>query len=460
MKNNKKNNYLIFGCIILLVFNFFIGCETKKNNDNLQNSKNEAIVKFQIAWPYENTNKAIPVNTNRLIFYINGPDMLGSVSYILDKNNSDQVSTVNLKIPAGYKRMFTVEARHVHNTKYFKPQKIKTANYIESRELKEGTILGVGKNNQAFNVLINSKINVDIEIEAVNNKPIDNITNVDITLNQVIVDRFPAVQTIQIVRDQSGNPIDNLNSANFEIIEDGKEAIITDVRTVLSAKNNINVALVLDRSGSMMGSANNNLEIATTNFINLLQNEDRAEVINFNSNVTVSQSFTSDKNLLLAAIKGKYVGGSTNLYDAIYRAIADISNVNGRKAIIAMTDGKSGTFRHKKNDVINFAKEKGVPIFTIGLGKSNDIVLSEIASKTGGLFIKTFDSNELDDIYKKISNQLDSQMQITFISPNPQSTNINRSINSNAQSQNIERNLILKWHYGNLSGEIPYKYNY
>ena len=107
-----------------------------------------------------------------------------------------------------------------------------------------------------------------------------------------------------------------------EIDEQGNisEASISDVYKVLD-KDNINVNLVLDSSGSMdednkMQQAKNAAS-ALIDKMKLLEG-DKAEIISFDTYVYLKQDFTNEKDVLIKAINDINTAGNTALYDAIY----------------------------------------------------------------------------------------------------------------------------------------------
>lgn len=405
-----------------------------------QASAPNATVRFVIRWP-NSAGRLIPAEANRILVFVNGEGILGTVAYALDKSAFGGTAVIDVPIPAGPKRLFSAEARKVDNPRFFTAERIPH----NSPVLHEGTLLASGKDNQAHDVGLFQTVQADIEIVEAG-QPGPGTTQVTITVNQVLTECFPSVLVLEILRDQNGDPLTNLTKANFEILEDGQPAVITDVRTVLEADQPLSVVLVLDRSSSMGSQGNANLEAAATTFVNLMGPDDAAEVINFSTSVTVEQGFTTDKQLLVQAIQGRSASGSTALWDAVGRAVTDISARAGRRAVIAMTDGYNNNSRtYDKESVIAAAQAVGVPVFTIGLGSSIDPGLPDVANQTGGIHVNAPTSADLDAIYRKIAGQLAGQLQISFISPDP-------------SVSNRQRHLIVRYHYGSFTGESNFSY--
>lgn len=425
-------------CALCMVL---IGCGGSSKRAPATQRDTGATARFVIHWPGDAT-RAIPAQTNRILLFINGPTVKGTVAYAVDKPTFGNTTTVTVPVPAGDKLIFSAEARKVPQPKYYKPERLQ----MDSPELDEGELLGAGNDKRAHNVALFQTIQVEIIIEEAA-QPHPGTTQVTITVNQVLTATFPSVLVLEVIRDQDGNPIKDLNKLNFEVIEDGVPAVITDVRTVEQAAQDLSVMLVLDRSGSMGGQPNADLETAASTFVSYLNPEDAAAVINFSSfgNVVLSQAFTTDKSLLLAAIQNKVADGSTALWKAALLGVNTTAARAGRKAVLLMTDGQDNdsggiTAAH----VVNAAKSAALPIFTIGLGDV-DPSLSAVATQTGGIHYVAPSSSQLQEIYTRISNQLAAQIQISFISPDP-------------VASGRLRHLIVRFRYGNLTGESFYQY--
>jgi len=226
----------------------------------------------------------------------------------------------------------------------------------------------------------------------------------------------PILQTSLTVTDENGQLVTDLTASDFFVFEDGLlqlpiTAAFIDHNTFL-----ISICLALDYSGSMEAAAIADMEDAAVSFIDNLQTGDTGEVIKFATGVEVVQELTTDKSALIEAVYADIdLGQFTSFYDAIYQAVADSSSLDGRRAVIVLTDGKDHGSVYNQSQIINYAQSAGVPVFTIGLGTSIDeTVLNEIAEQTGGLYYNAPDSSELLAIYESIATVLKNQYQITY----------------------------------------------
>lgn len=220
------------------------------------------------------------------------------------------------------------------------------------------------------------------------------------------------------VVDQAGFPITTLTVSDFTLNEGGTDFAPTSSRFVNNTET-LSVALVMDYSRSIVRLQDNvdNMERAASDFVDQLRTGDEAEIIKFASNVVVSQAYSSDKDLLKAAINDSYpTEEDTALYDAIVKAIEDTAARSGsnRKAVIVITDGIDWSVQangpkstNDINDVINDANDNGIPVFTVGIGSSVDETkLQTIADDTGGT-LSTGDTIEnLGTIYQQLASLL------------------------------------------------------
>jgi hypothetical protein len=193
----------------------------------------------------------------------------------------------------------------------------------------------------------------------------------------------------------------------------------------------INVAIVMDTSGSMSGLKMQAASQAAARFIARLGNNDQAALISFNSAVKNESDFTEDladvqeKAELLAAVRGS----GTCFYDALYESIQLSASIpDGRRAIVILTDGvdelPSGgpCSKYTDQDVIDLATNATtrVPIYTLGFGNSVDANgLERLAARTGGVYQFAADAVQLDEVFGRLSQQLRSQYRLTYVSIAP-----------------------------------------
>jgi Ca-activated chloride channel homolog len=207
----------------------------------------------------------------------------------------------------------------------------------------------------------------------------------------------------------------DLKKEDLVLEEDGVKQKIVDFYV---EKRPVSLAVILDSSGSMQ-PAMDKVHNAASRFVDSLALEDKALVIDFDEKVYLLQDLTNDKDQLRRAITSTNALGGTALYDALYASFRRLRGIEGRKAIILLTDGDDTSSKFSFKRVLDEAKISDIIIFPIGLGTTVlDIdlrrILKTLAEETGGRASFPSKVEDLEAVYKEISEELKSQYYITY----------------------------------------------
>jgi len=275
---------------------------------------------------------------------------------------------------------------------------------------------------------------------------------VSLILDDLVLDDFPQTRALVTVRNEDGVPIVGLGPGEFEIVEDGKTSFPPSaVTTQINPEAVISVVVVIDISGSMEGKPINEAMRAANALIDQLSPQDRAAIIAFADHVDLDPqhleegkevAFTTDKNGLRNVVNflDEQIGWDTPLYDAIYKGVKMASNEPvGKRAVIVMTDGRderdnaqgvpvqdAGSLS-SPDDPINEANQHNIPIFSIGLvglgGKIDTKYLRRLAERTGGVYQRAPEPEELAPLFENVVDQLKQQYVLTYDSTLPDDSN-------------------------------------
>lgn len=229
------------------------------------------------------------------------------------------------------------------------------------------------------------------------------------------------------VTDQDGNPL-SINSNHVSAVMNWTtDAAGTSNGTVTissTVSQDIAAAITMDYSGSMSSADIQCMETGVTAYVNAMGSGDIAEIIKFGTTVAVVQTFTSDKNVLLAAVTGTSpVSGSTALYESIYKGTQDVSaqSTNYLRAVVAFTDGGENASTVTRSTMITEALNNAIPIFTVTLlnSGSDPTDMKNIADTTGGFAFEVDpDScNNISNVYAQINNQFNNAYNIQILWP-------------------------------------------
>ncbi len=138
-------------------------------------------------------------------------------------------------------------------------------------------------------------------------------------------------------------------------------------------------------------------------FVEALRPQDKLSLLFFSDGVLVAHDLGTNRQTSLEAIDGYKTVGGTALYDALAGAFTTLKTVEGRRAVVVMTDGRDennpGTApgsRHTLPEVLELAKEVDATVLPIGLGTNLDRAgLERLADISGGLAYFPSDASEL-----------------------------------------------------------------
>jgi len=186
--------------------------------------------------------------------------------------------------------------------------------------------------------------------------------------------------------------------------------------------NNIDVDLVIDRSGSMgsddkMGAAKE----AAKQFVDLMHTDDMIGVVGFDDAVETNFSLTAitspDVQIQAKdAIDALYDRGTTSIGGGLQRGqeqLTSLGNASHPWAIVLLSDGLENESPYVADVLPDIVASKTV-VHTIGLGSDADEpLMQDIASQTGGTCHFTPGPQELAGIYNTIAGALSGQ-QVLF----------------------------------------------
>src|SRR5690606_12530336 len=116
-----------------------------------------------------------------------------------------------------------------------------------------------------------------------------------------------------------------------------------------------------------------------------------------------------DPGRVQAAVDALQPAGATRFYDAVVAALELLGAEDGRRAIVAMTDGDDTSLQQPLSATVLAARREGLPVHTVGVGtealiRSDD--LRVLAESTRGRYFPARDADQLRAIYEEIARSL------------------------------------------------------
>jgi Ca-activated chloride channel family protein len=225
--------------------------------------------------------------------------------------------------------------------------------------------------------------------------------------------------------------VTDLDEQDFEVFEDGVKQQTSFFSKVPQP---VALAILLDTSASMESKLETAQE-AAIGFARRMRPGDVMEVIDFDGQVNILQTFTNDVSALERAIRQATVNGSTSLYNAIYISLKSLQKARARsaeeirrEAIIVLSDGDDTSSLVAYEEVLDLAKRSETAIYAIGLRqnegprrefKEAEFVMRQLSQETGGRAFYPSSVTELPKIYDQIAQELASQYSLGYTSKNP-----------------------------------------
>ena len=167
-----------------------------------------------------------------------------------------------------------------------------------------------------------------------------------------------------IVSDRNGRYIAGLKIGDFKLYHDRADQSISVFDAV---EEPLNVALLIDTSKSTRPVLDD-IKNAGLKFLKELRPQDRAMIVTIDYDVHVLSQLTSDRKKLEKAVKNVETGEEfgTVLRDGVDEVVRrSFSRVEGRKAIILLSDGKDVGSRISEQSLLDEAAESGAMIYTV-----------------------------------------------------------------------------------------------
>lgn len=178
------------------------------------------------------------------------------------------------------------------------------------------------------------------------------------------------------VMDRVGKSVKSLKAEDFVVYEDG---VRQKVEHFASTEEPFTLMLLLDTSGSTRADIEL-IKRAARNFLAELLPKDRVGVIIFSGDVELIADFKDSRKRVEEAIDGlQPTRGEdgfhysprtgTSFYDALFLAVEEspMKEVEGRKAIICMSDGVDSTSRTKYREVARLVEQSEASVYFLGL---------------------------------------------------------------------------------------------
>lgn len=177
----------------------------------------------------------------------------------------------------------------------------------------------------------------------------------------------------------------------------------------------VNVALVIDRSGSMEGEPLEYVKRACSYVVDMLSPDDVLSIVTFEETVEIVMPArrVTDPNLIKQHVARITSGNTTNLFDGLYAGGAQVASVGQAgyvSRVLLLTDGEPTAGLKDFGSIVNQVadlKLRGVTVTALGFGPEyNEELMAGIARRSGGNYYYIARPDEIPDVFRREMEQV------------------------------------------------------
>jgi Ca-activated chloride channel family protein len=229
------------------------------------------------------------------------------------------------------------------------------------------------------------------------------------------------VNVFVTVTDEHGAPVAGLKKEDFTLLEDSSQQKIS----VFDKESALPLSIVLDIDTSLSTRKDLPMEMTSARrFAHaILRPVDALSVYGFSEVVSEVVPFTSDLKTIDHGIEHVHLGAATALYDALYLGAQALEPRVGRRVMVVITDGGDTVSRVDYKEAVRSAQEAEAIVYSIivvpveasaGRDTGGEHALIQISEDTGGKYFYATSVPQLDDAFKKISDELRTQYLLAY----------------------------------------------
>ena len=229
--------------------------------------------------------------------------------------------------------------------------------------------------------------------------------------------RVDVVQLHVSALDKGGRFVKGLAREEFAVQEDGRPQTVSGFEVADNLP--LTVGLVVDGSGSMEKGLSFVHDASADLFKNLIREKDRGFVIEFRERPKFLQDLTGNSGELQRAARETRAEGATALYDSIILGLYQFRALQGRKALVVVTDGADNRSHVDFDTLLRYARSAGAPIYFVAVNipltdfKSRKSI-NQIATESGGEVFSIGNAAKIGEVTKRIEEELRSQYLLAF----------------------------------------------
>ena len=238
-------------------------------------------------------------------------------------------------------------------------------------------------------------------------------------LEQVEKVNVEVVQVTAVVSDNN-RFVSGLPPTAFRLSEDGVPQVVSHFS---SEGSPLEIVVAIDVSESMTANMPQ-LKNAVKKFLGALGPKDQVTLVAFNDNMfTLTRRETSIAQRTRAVDRLAPWGG-TALYDVLVRGVQQLSRAAGRRVLVVFSDGDDRSSHATINAVEKAVRANDATLFMVALGRGVREAqlksgIERLVNLSGGRALFVDRSDQLDQPFAEILEELSNQYMLGYESTNP-----------------------------------------
>ena len=222
------------------------------------------------------------------------------------------------------------------------------------------------------------------------------------------------------VQDRLGRFVTGLGPSGFQVAEDGQPQRLDIVRTQQLPAT---YTLLVDSSQSMSRRIDF-VRDAAAQLATTLREDDRIIVAPFTKRLGAITGPTDDRATVSEAISAIQATGGTAILDSLEQVAELIGGVEGRHAVVLITDGYDEHSTQEFEDALAAVQRRGASVYVVGIGGVAGIslkgerFLKRLASQTGGRAFFPTREVQLRPIHEQVATEVTLRYVITYTPSN------------------------------------------
>ena len=244
-----------------------------------------------------------------------------------------------------------------------------------------------------------------------------------------------------MVLDKDGRAVRNLDHNNFTVLEDGVAQTLD-----LAGQDHLpaTFAMLVDSSQSMSRRIDFVRE-AATRLVGYMRTHDRMLIVPFSKKLEPITGPTDDRATVFDAISKVQPRGGTAIIDSLIELAPHLSGLEGRRAIVLITDGYDEHSENNYEDALKAVKAVQATVYVVGIGGVAGISLQgerffkRLAKETGGRAFLPSREEELETVHDVLASDVQNRYLLSYT---PQNKSLDGRWRAITVSTNSEEHVI------------------